>query len=482
MTLRNILKNIKIRLYFGNLDIKITELAYDSRQVKSGALFFALPGAKTDGALFIQQAMDNGARAIVSREELQFPRTPVIQVDNPRLAMAIASANFYHHPSKKLFLTGVTGTDGKTTTCHLIFSILSLYGSIGLMGTVGNVLLGQKYKTVRTTAEAVDINQNLAKLVKGGAHGAVMEVSSHALALHRVDDLDFDVAVFTNFSQDHLDFHSDMEDYFQAKALLFRRMKSNGYAVINLDDPYGLRLKDLTSCKVQGYSLKDKSSTVFGELIDSGLNGIRMNVYYQGEILELHSPLFGKPNAYNIVSAVSAVLCANVSPDIIQEGVEKFSGVKGRFQSIDCGDFTTIIDYAHTSEAIANLLATLRPMTKGRLSVVFGCGGNRDPKKRPLMASSAEKGADVLFLTNDNPRDENPDAIIEDIVSGLTKPAKAKIILDRRTAILTALESAKKGDVVVLAGKGHEDYQEIAGVFHYFDDYEVVNEWLKGNH
>jgi UDP-N-acetylmuramoyl-L-alanyl-D-glutamate--2,6-diaminopimelate ligase len=277
-----------------------------------------------------------------------------------------------------------------------------------------------------------------------------------------------------------LDFHGDLEDYFQAKAGLFRGLKSEGWAIINLDDPYGLRLKDIASCKVCEYSFRDKKAEVYGELIENNLNGIRLNVYFRGEILAIHSSLFGLPNAYNILTAVATALSANISPDIICQGIAQFSGVKGRFQLIDCGDFSAVIDYAHTPQAITNLLSTLKPLTKSHLIIVFGCGGNRDPQKRPLMGISAEQGADKIFLTTDNPRNEKPEAIINDIFAGLRNPSKADIILDRGTAIITALNSAKKGDVVAIAGKGHEDYQEIAGVFHHFDDHEVITKWLKG--
>jgi UDP-N-acetylmuramoyl-L-alanyl-D-glutamate--2,6-diaminopimelate ligase len=400
-------------------------------------------------------------------------------VQDARLALAYASANFYHHPSKKMMLIGVTGTDGKTTTCHLIHSIISHYGSAGLMGTVGNIILGREQKAVRTTPEALELNQDLDRLLQGGAHAAVIEVSSHALALHRTDLLDFDIAVFTNLGQDHLDFHLDMESYFKAKARLFLDMKPEGCCILNIDDPMGVRLREKVGSSVVSYSLKDKSADVYGELILVGIDGIRMNIGYDNCLIDISSPLFGIPNAYNILAAVATALRTNCTIPIIKRTLKEFSGVKGRFQKIDCGKFTVIIDYAHTPQAISNLLKTLRPLTKGRLHILFGCGGNRDKEKRPLMGANAETEADVVYITTDNPRWEAPQEIIKQIISGMKNPAQANVIPDRTEAIITALDAANEGDVIAIAGKGHEDYQEILGVFHHFDDREVVEQWIK---
>ena len=401
-----------------------------------------------------------------------------VRVSNSRQAMAAAADNFYHHPSSKLMLTGVTGTDGKTSTCRLIHSILSKYGSTGLMGTVGNIILGHHQEAVRTTPEAPEINHKLDLLLQGGAYAAVLEVSSHALAMHRTDKLDFDIAVFTNLSPEHLDFHLNMEDYFQAKARLFTELKPEAQAVINIDDSAGERLKELISCRVTTYSFQDKAADVYGELIYQGFDGTRMNIYFDNEVIDIHSHLFGMPNAYNVLAGSAAMLRANCTIDAIRLGIADVSGVEGRYERIDCGEFYTIIDYAHTEQAISSLLKVLRLLTMGKLHIVFGCGGDRDRKKRPLMGAAAEELADYVYITSDNPRRERPEAIIEDILGGLKDRDSVKVIVDRREAIQAALNSAQAGDAVEVVGKGHEKFQEIDGVFHHFNDREVVVEWL----
>ncbi|NQS98144.1 MAG: UDP-N-acetylmuramoyl-L-alanyl-D-glutamate--2,6-diaminopimelate ligase [candidate division Zixibacteria bacterium] len=479
MLLKDILKGIKLLGTTGSLNTMISGLAYDSRKVERGSLFFALSGLNMDGHLFIESALENGARAIVQERTLN-PNIDVvqIQVSDCRRALPIAAENFYYHPSHKLMLIGVTGTDGKTSICRLLHSILSRYGSIGLMGTVGNIILGHHQNATRTTPEALEINRNLSLLIQGGAYAAVMEVSSHALTMRRTDRLDFDLAVYSNLSPEHLDFHRDMEDYFKAKASLFSELKPTAKAVLNLDDHYGNKLKEIASCPVIGYSLKDKNAPVFGEIISDDMDGIRLNVYYDNEVIDLHSQLFGIPNAYNIIAAAAAALSANCTIEAIKAGVAEFKGVKGRFEPIDCGKFITIIDYAHTPQAVDSLLKVLRSLAKGKLHIVFGCGGDRDKGKRPLMAEAAEEGADEIYITSDNPRSEPLIKIIEDIVMGLKRPKDATVIPDRREAIITALNSAGEGDIVALAGKGHENYQIIEGVFHHFDDHEIVDEWL----
>ena len=479
MLLKDILEDIELLETAGSLNTMISGLAYDSRKVERGSLFFALPGLETDGHLFIEPALKNGASAIVQERTLDRKIKAVqIRVKDCRRTLPIAADNFYHRPSRKLMLIGITGTDGKTSICRILHSILSGYGSIGLMGTVGNIILGHRHNTARTTPEAPEINRNLSLLLQGGAYAAVLEVSSHALTMRRTDRLDFDLAVFSNLSPEHLDFHRDMEDYFNAKARLFSELKPDAQAVLNLDDPYGNKLKEIASCRVIGYSLKDKDAQVFGEIITDGMAGIRLNIYYNNEVIDLHSHLFGFPSAYNILAAAAAALSINCTVDAIKASIADFSGVKGRFERINCANFFTIIDYAHTPQAIESLLKVLRPLTTQRLRIVFGCGGDRDKRKRPLMAAAAEQGADEIYITSDNPRSEPPMKIIEEILEGLKTPNDAKVIPDRKEAIAAALKSAAGGDIVAIVGKGHEDFQEIEGVFHHFDDREVVDEWL----
>ena len=481
--LKNILRDMDVVNPPGNPEIEIKGLAYDSRQVQSGCAFFAIPGLKADGHSFIQDAFDNGAAVVILEKQVDVPEAmQCVRVVDSRKALALAAHNFYERPSGKLFLIGVTGTDGKTTTCRLIHSILSRRGEAGLMGTVGHYVAGKSLRASRTTPEAVEINRMLAELVEGGAYAAVMEVSSHALALRRTDYLDFDMAVMTNISQDHLDFHQDMDDYFNVKARLFAEMKAGGKAVINLDDPWGARMAEIASCETAMYSLKDNSADIFGEITSSSLKGLAMKIRLWGSELEVESKLIGAPNAENILAAAAAAAGADCSEEDIAQGIAAFEGVRGRFEYIDGGGFGTIVDYAHTPQALSNLLQTICPFTRGKLRVVFGCGGNRDRAKRPLMGAAAEREADVVYITTDNPRYEEPEAVIGDIAAGLKKAGGARIVPDRRDAIFTALKEAEAGDIVVIAGKGHEDYQEIKGEFIPFDDRETVREWLSENH
>lgn len=481
MRLKEIITDLEIIEQSGNLERQISQLVYDSRLVKPNSLFFALPGVETDGHIYISDAVSKGAVCVVYQGECLNKKSGVVylKVADARKTMALLAGNFYLRPSKKLMLAGITGTDGKTTTAHILHSIFSRFGHTGLMGTVGHTIMGKHIPASRTTPESVEINKYLSEQVNGGGYAAIMEVSSHALELHRTDYLDFDIAVFTNLSQDHLDFHQDMETYFQAKAKLFRNLKPTASAVVNFDDTYGKRLRDISSCGVVGFSLCDKFAPVYGELISAGLEGIRMNVYYENDLLDFSSPLFGRPNAYNLLAAITAALRANCSAAEIRNAAAEFTGVKGRFERIDCGKFTAIVDYAHTEKAVANTGAVLRTLTKNKLYIVLGCGGNRDKKKRPLMARAAEACADKIFITTDNPRNENPVNIIDDMLAGLSEPEQAAVIVDRREAIYAALNLAKPGDIVGIFGKGHEDYQEINGKTLHFSDREVVEEYIK---
>jgi len=480
-TLNKILQGVEILDIEGSTDCEIAGLTYDSRLVNEKDLFFAITGFKVDGHNFIDLAISEGAAAIVQENELPHRNDATfIKVPDSRKAMSRIAANYYSHPSRKLNLVGVTGTDGKTTTCRILHSLMSSSGITGLLGTAGHIILGKELKADRTTPEALDINRMLAELWRGGASSAVMEVSSHAIALHRVDDIEFSLKIFTNLGTDHLDFHSDSEDYYNTKASIFKSTGSRFCSVINMDDNYGVRLASEIPTGVVGYSLMKRNVEVYGEIISSGIDGLRMNVHYDNTIIDIHSPLIGKPNAYNILAAVTAALQFKINHQDIRECIRNFKGVRGRFERIDAGDFNIIIDYAHTPGAIENLLSALRPLTKNQLSIVFGCGGNRDHSKRPLMGAAAESGSDRIYITSDNPRNENPEAIIEDIIQGLENPESAKIISDRKLAIHTVLKESEKGDTVIIAGKGHEDYQEISGEFHHFNDREVVEEWLKG--
>lgn len=480
LPLKKVLEGLKIRQSVGSLEHEITGLAYDSRRVEPGNLFFAITGFNVDGHLFIDSALDNGALAVIQEKKIP-PKTKTtrIRVPDVRAAMAQSAANFFNHPSRGLILLGVTGTDGKTSTCKIIHAILGSYGVVGLMGTVGHLIMGRSLKTTHTTPETPEINSMLMELRIGGAYSAVMEVSSHALALKRTEGINFNLAVFTNLGIDHLDFHHDMEQYFQAKTLLFKALKPQGCAVINLDDSWGVKLAEMAPCRVLGYSLKDKNAPVYGDIISAAMDGIRMNVWYEDELIDLFSPLIGLPNAYNILSAVAAALAVKCGINDIRTKIREFTGVEGRFERIDCGRFSVIVDYAHTPQAIEALLKSLKPLTGGKLRIVFGCGGDRDKSKRPQMGSAAENKADAVYVTSDNPRSEEPEDVISDILTGMKNPTAVSVIPDRREAINTALSEADDGDMVVIAGKGHEDYQEVKGILHYFDDRKEVEKWLE---
>lgn len=479
MRLREIITDLKTVAIQGSIDRPISGLIFDSREVTRGCLFFALTGYQADGHNYISQAIEKGAKCIVHELPWEIePGITFIRVANSREAMALMAGNYFLRPSTKLMTIGITGTNGKTTTARILHAILSQMGPAGLMGTAGHIISGQEQKALRTTPESIEINTNFNELIAGGAIALVLEVSSHAIALHRTSYIDFDTAVFTNLSQDHQDFHRNLQEYFEVKAELFKNLKTAASAVINIDDSHGKLLLHRIKCNQVTYSLEDKNAAVFGEIISSSIDGIRMNIYFKNELIDLRSPLFGRPNAYNILAAVSAALSVNCDFTAIQTAIRDFQGVRGRFELVDCGDFSTIIDYAHTPKAVETAGSVLRDLTGERLLIVIGCGGGRDSLKRPQIAAAAEAFADEVFITSDNPRNEDPEVIIEDMLSGIDNKDKIRTMTSRREAIHAALSLARQGDVVAILGKGHEDYQEIQGIFHHFDDREVVMEWL----
>ena len=480
MKLSNVLSGVEVLETSGFTDdIEITGLAYDSRRIQPGDLFFAVKGYKTDGHKYIDDALQKGCAAVVQEDKWNDRAEGYrVRTADCRTAMALSACNFYHHPSKDLLLCGITGTDGKTSACHILRHILNHRGKTGIIGTVGNIFENRISKAVRTTPEAVDINRTLREMADEGAASVVMEVSSHALALKRVEELDFDIAVFTNLAHDHLDFHSDMEDYFQAKLQLFKNLKPAACAVINIDDPYGKRILKDVQAKKYCFSMQDEGADLYYEILESDIMGNLMRYRFSGKELTIRVPLIGFPGASNSAAAVSAAHCAGCEAEEIVKKLVSFSGVKGRFQRIDCGGFTAFTDYAHTPQALERLLQTVKPLTAGKLHLVFGCGGDRDKAKRPLMGAAAEKAADMVYITSDNPRSENPAEIINEILKGIKERNRVLTIPDRRDAIIEAMNRCEKGDTVIIAGKGHEDYQEINGVFYHFDDCEIIEEWL----
>lgn len=466
----------------GSLDLVINNIAYDSRRVNQGDLFVAIKGFQRDGHDFIRKAIDRGALAVVTERDYRSRKATVIRVPNSRRALALLSCRYYDFPSKRIGLIGITGTNGKTTTCYLVKSILEAAGFVtGLLGTIeyriGDRIIGEG----RTTPESLDLNRLLKEMVEAGVRFAVLEVSSHALALDRVYGLDFRAGVFTNLSQDHLDFHRDMGNYLRAKSLLFESLKpESSSAIINLDDPCADFLMRRTKAEIITYSLGKNDADVKVEWTLNQGDGVRVKIVSSFGDLEIVSKLSGRFNVYNITAAVATALVLGLEKNSIIKGVKTVEKVKGRLEKVDCGqDFNLFVDYAHTPDALANCLRSIREMSRGRIIVLFGCGGERDKEKRPKMGAIAECLADFVIITSDNPRGENPKTIIQDIDLGIKDKSKREIFPDRREAIARALELAKNGDTVLLAGKGHETYQEIGRERIEFNDREVAEEILK---
>jgi UDP-N-acetylmuramoyl-L-alanyl-D-glutamate--2,6-diaminopimelate ligase len=466
-------------------EARIAGIAYDSRRVEPGHVFVALKGAHADGASFGRQALERGAVAVVSEQAAPADvRAPWFTVTDARRSMACLSRAFYQHPSFEMQVVGITGTNGKTTTSHLVASIFEAASiRCGILGTVGYLIGGEVRAATHTTPEAPEVQRLLREMVERGCRASAMEVSSHALSLHRVDGTRFAAAVFTNLTRDHLDFHGDMETYFQAKRRLFEMLPRDAPSLINLDDPRGAMLAGMTGRPIT-YAVNRPADITTGPLSFS-LEGLRFEVRTPRGTLQIRSALVGRPNVYNILAAVSTATALDLSFEAIERGVTAMTGVPGRFQLVSPpgDDVTVVVDYAHTDDALRNLLETARPLTRGRLITVFGCGGDRDRTKRPLMGAVAGRLSDLIVVTSDNPRSEDPARIIEDIQRGLTPDTRRGeqrllTIVDRREAIHQAIELAKPGDLVLIAGKGHETHQVVAGRVLPFDDVAVAREAL----
>jgi UDP-N-acetylmuramoyl-L-alanyl-D-glutamate--2,6-diaminopimelate ligase len=467
-------------------EAQIQGLDYDSRRIAPGYLFFAFPGSRVDGRVFAQQAVANGALAIVS--ELTAPEgisAPWIQVAHGRHALALASKNFYGRLDEKIPLIGVTGTNGKTTTNYLIDSILRTAGRTTMLAGTIEYHLGSKIlPAANTTPESLDLHRMLAELdaMTGAAKCATMEVSSHALALGRVYALQFQTAVFTNLTQDHLDFHQTMEQYFAAKQLLFAGSGAPPprYAVINRDDEWGKKLKPANGSELLSFGIGN-DSMVRAKQINAGLNGLHFDVVFDKVRFEIRSPLIGKINVYNILAACCVGMTFQLPTEAIVRGIAACGGVPGRFERVDEGQrFAVVVDYSHTDDALRNAITVARTLNAKRVITMFGCGGDRDRSKRPLMGKAAGELSDLVILTSDNPRSEDPLQIMNDVLVGL-RPTDTRTIVepDRGAAIRKAIEEAHAGDVVILAGKGHETYQIFRDRTIHFDDREVAREALR---
>jgi UDP-N-acetylmuramoyl-L-alanyl-D-glutamate--2,6-diaminopimelate ligase len=462
----------------------ITGIAYDSRAVVPGHVFVALKGVKADGAKFVQQAVERGAVAIVSEQPIAGLRVPVLQVTDARLALAELAADFHGHPSERMRVVGITGTNGKTTTSYITASIFEAGGmKSGVIGTISHRIGNDVRISKNTTPEAPDVQQLLHEMADLGCTACAMEVSSHALALRRVDATTFSAGVFTNLTRDHLDFHEDMDKYFRAKRRLFEMLPPQAPALINIDDPKGQAIVDASARPVT-YAINRPADITPGPL-EFSIDGLSFEIRTPRGTVHARSKLVGRPNVYNILAAVSTAVALDLPFDAIENGLQSLEAVPGRFEvvSSEKDGITVVVDYAHTDDALRNLLETARPMARGRLITLFGCGGDRDRSKRPQMGAVASRMSDVLVITSDNPRHEDPDQIIQEILRGITvdtrrSDAPTFTIADRRAAIAKAIEVARPGDMVLLAGKGHEKYQILGDDLVPFDDVAVAREFL----
>lgn len=459
-------------------NIEISSVTDNTNKVEKGSLFVCVKGGRFDGHSAAAEMLEKGAAAVVCEHDLGLGDRQIL-TDNSRRLYGKLCAAWFGHPEKKLTLIGVTGTNGKTTTTNIIKHILMSNGfKTGLVGTIQNEIGDEAVHTDNTTPMAFELMELFDRMVKAGCKYAVMEVSSFGLVQNRIGSSFFDVAVFTNLTQDHLDYHKDMEDYYQAKKMLFDVCRT---AVCNIDDEYGRRLFNEIGCEKYSYSVRENASFYAdGIKIKSSGSSFWLCCGEKSQLVKLKMP--GLFNVSNAVAAISACKKAGLSLDRILPAVESYNGVKGRCEIIPTGrDFTVICDYAHTPDAVENILKSVKEYTESRLICLFGCGGNRDATKRPKMAAAAAEYADMLIITSDNPRNEKPEDIISDILTGLEgSSVPYDVVTDRREAIYHSLKIAEKGDIIVLAGKGHEDYQILADNVHiHFDEREIVAEGLK---
>ena len=487
MLLTDLLNNITAIQVVGNpLPKKVSGVEYDSRKVIDGSIFVAIKGFNTDGHLFIQDALNKKAIAIVLENNEAIPDTLLhhnkaikILVNDSRQALAELSNVFYDEPSKKLRLIGITGTNGKTTTSYYLKHILETAGyKVGLIGTISNFIGNDKIESKLTTPESNDLSKMLDKMNNSGCDFAVMEVSSHSLALKRVYGLHFAFAVFTNITPEHLDFHQDFKNYLNAKKILFGTLPVSSSAIFNIDDLHSIDV--VKDCKALKYSFgrKDDSNFRISD-IHCDLSGTTFTINYNEKVYNLKTSLVGDFNAYNAAGAFAASMLSGLKDEVIVKGILTTPQVPGRFEIISNGTRKVIIDYSHTPDSLEKTLMVIRKITdkKNPIFTVFGCGGNRDKLKRPLMGKIATELSDQVIVTSDNPRNEKPAEIIDEIKSGITKN-NYFVVEERAAAIEEAIRNSQKNSVILIAGKGHEDYQEINGVRHHFSDKEIAKKVL----
>ena len=477
MILNELLSVITPKQVVGKTDINITDVQFDSRKVSDGNLFVAQVGTAVDGHQYIASCVDKGAKAIVLSNPDYLPAeskdVTYILVDNTDEALGRIASKWFGEPSKHLTLVGVTGTNGKTTIATLLYKLTRALGhKAGLLSTVVNYVDAESVPATHTTPDAIELNGLLRRMVDAGCEYAFMEVSSHAIVQERVAGLDFDGALFTNLTRDHIDYHKTFDNYRDAKKRLFDTLKPNAFAVTNKDDKNGLVMTQNTKARVYSYSVRSMAN-YRAQILEEGFEGMLLQLDGQ----EVFVPLVGRFNVSNLLCIYGAAINLGFDKMEVLRVLSTLTPVNGRFEAIRSPKgWTAIIDYAHTPDAVDNVIQTINEIRKGKLITVVGCGGNRDKGKRPMMAQIAKHGSDQLILTSDNPRDEEPADILRDMASGLTEEElrSTLIIEDRESAIKTACTIAQANDVILVAGKGHEDYQIIKGVKHHFDDHEVV--------
>lgn len=491
-TVKELLQVINGAAVTGALETEITGMTADSREVKEGFLFIALTGVHADGHDYLERAAAAGAAAVLVSRPVSCPAgVTVITVPDTREAMMSAVPFFYDYPAAKMRMIGVTGTNGKTTTTHIIGHILRQQGyKVGIIGTVHTLIGDKSYPIHNTTPDVADLQPILYQMAEEGVTHCVMEVSSHALALGRVAGVEYDTAVFTNLTQDHLDFHKTFENYLAAKCKLFEQVssgegqKKGKGAVINIDDPYGHRVLEKTTCPVITYGTKGKG-TLEAEHVQVTAKSTSFELFDEGQRYEVKTAITGMFNVYNTLAAIGACLCEGIGLKDILQGLVSFTSVPGRFELVEEGQpFAVVVDYAHTPDGLENILQTAKELTKKHILVVFGCGGDRDATKRPIMGGIAAEYGDKIFVTSDNPRSEDPELIVKDVEAGVKEHLRPgtsyEVIVDRRQAIEKVISEAEDGDIILIAGKGHEDYQILKDRTIHFDDREVARAALKG--
>ncbi len=480
MKLKELISGLDVLELTADPETDISGISYDSRKTRPGDLFVAIKGFESDGHRFIPKAVEMGARVVLCQDVPEACNVPYVRVEDCRYALAVVSREFFGDPASGMCMIGITGTSGKTSTSHIIKHMLEdkLRAKVGLIGTNGNMIGDTLIHTEHTTPESLELQQLFRRMADEGCTHVVMEVSSHSLALNRVAGIAYDVAVFTNLSQDHLDFHHTMEEYAAAKRLLFSRCR---YGCFNLDDRWAEFMMDGAGCRIYTFSEDKPDADLHAENVSLSATGVEFTAVEQGSSTRTRLGIPGAFSVYNALSVMAVGRCLGIPLCDCADSLSTAKGVKGRMEVVPTdGDYSILIDYSHKPDALEKVLKSLRPVTRGRLICLFGCGGDRDRLKRPIMGSIAADNSDLVIITSDNPRTEEPQTIIDEILVGLeNRTTEHKTICDRTEAIGWAIDNALPGDVILLAGKGHEDYQVIGHEKHHMDEREIVAEHLE---